>query len=234
MTNGNSTLSLSDLPFWYSFINIVYIWTTGNTSLEDLGSKFLVVGLIAGFIGTFFVFWHPLQWIIEKLTWKTRKNYSTYHVEAAGNQVPFHDIHISDEYLRLSLKTSIIGYYKNKMVSQFYFLAILITISLALLDPNFQSTTTLKNSVFLLPIQIIILCMMGGLFYFIHSMKKYFLENVRLHAMYYLVAENLENYQNVTHLKQAIDLHDWTTVKNATYRILGRHWEDLARFKKPT
>lgn len=233
MTNGNSTLSLTDLPFWYSFINIMYIWTTGNISLEDLGNKFLIVGLIAGFVGTFFVFWHPIQWVIEKVTWKVREKYSTYHVESNHNaKVPFHDIYISDEYLRLSLRTSIIGYYKNKMVSQFYFLAILITIFLALLDTNFQSATKLKDTMYLLPIQIIILCMIGGLVYFVYGMRKYFLETVQLHAMYYLIAENLETYQNITHLKQAIDLHDWTTVKNITYRILVRSWDKLTQFKK--
>lgn len=232
MASGETTLSITDLPFWYSLINILYIWNTGDVSIEHITDKLVIVGLIAGFIGTFFVFWHPIQWVIDKLTWGIRESYSIYHVEHTQVSPPSYDIIILDEYLRLSLKTSAINHYKNKIVSQLYFLVILITITFALGDSSFQTITKLKDTVYLLPTQILIFCMIAGLFYLIYKMTKYFIENLQLHAMYYFITNQLELYEKVEYIKQAIDLHDWTTVKEATYRVLLHHWDKLARYTK--
>jgi hypothetical protein len=232
MASGETTLSITELPFWYSLINILYIWNTGNVAIENITDKLVIVGLIAGFIGTFFVFWHPIQWIIEKLAWKKRNSYSIYRVESNQTQPTFHNILILDLYLRLSLKTSAINHYKNKIASQIYFLVILITIFTALGNSDFQKVTKLKDTIYLLPTQVVIFCMIFGLCYLIYKMRQYFIENIRLHAMYYFITDQLELYQNVDFIKQAIDLHDWTTTKETIYRTLLRHWSELTKFSK--
>jgi len=230
LASGETTLSITDLPFWYSFVNILYIWNTGDVSIEHITDKLIIVGLIAGFIGTFFVFWHPIQWILDKLSWRKRKSYSIYRVDSNQTTIPFHNIIIHDQYLRLSLKTSAINHYKNKIVSQLYFLTILITIFVALGDTHFQSVTKLKDTIYLLPTQLVIFGMMVGLCYLIYKMRQYLIENLRLHAMYYFITDQLERYENVNYIKEAIDLHDWTTVREAIYKVLLRHWDDLPKF----
>jgi len=66
LASGQTALSLTDLPFMFSLVNLLYIWTfgleitTNGETIFDI-SRYYTVGLIAGMLGTFFVFWHPIQ-----------------------------------------------------------------------------------------------------------------------------------------------------------------------------
>lgn len=222
MTAGQTALGISDIPFMYSMISIIYISITGN--IEDI-SRFFIVGLIAGTIGTFFVFWHPIQWLIDRNLISNRKFQSTYLIKMKGHDPPQYKIKI-DKWLRLSLKTSSIKYLKDKITGQIYFVIILITLLVALNYPPFLETINLNDLVYSSLIKLGLLAMLIGMAYVMIKQNIEFIRNVKIHCLYFLIFKN--NWMgDESLLKSAIDLGDWDTAKEYTDDILVRRWQQL-------
>ena len=62
MAAGQTTLTIADLPFVYSMVNILFILWTGEFDAE----RIYAVGLIAGLFGTFLIMVHPIQRLWDK------------------------------------------------------------------------------------------------------------------------------------------------------------------------
>jgi len=222
MTAGQTALGISDIPFMYSMISIIYISITGN--IEDIG-RFFIVGLIAGTIGTFFVFWHPIQWLIDRNLIAKRKSRSTYLIKMKGHDPPQYKIKI-DKWLRLSLKTSSIKYLKDKITGQIYFVIILITLSVAINYPPFLETINLNDLAYKLLITLGLFAMIVGMGYVMIKQNIEFIRNVKIHCVYFLIFKSNWMGDELL-LKSAIDLGDWDTAKEYTDYILVRHWQQL-------
>lgn len=228
MASGQTALSLSDLPFMYSFVNLLFVWSTGN--IEDL-SRFYTVGLIAGLIGTFFVFWHPIQWIFDKFTVSQQKVLSFYKIDHSGVVPPTRTIALKD-WFGLSLRTSAIKYLKDKMAGQIYFMIILLTLFIALQTDNFQQTIGLKNSPFFYPVIVGIIGMLVGVAIFMLKQFDNFKLDVKLCALYFFISQRLIGFREESSIiKQAIDLNDWATVKEMIDRTLHNNWDALKPYE---
>ena len=232
MTSGQTALSLTDLPFMFSLVNLLYIWifgleiTTNGETVFDI-SRYYAVGLIAGMLGTFFVFWHPIQWIIDKVTLKWQDTFSTYLITDRGNAIPEYNI-IINEFFRLSLNTSAIKYLKDKMTGQIYFVIILTVFLIALFNLDFQKTFGLANSTYISYIQLGIGSMLVGTIYFSTRQIFSFRLNLQLTSLYFLLSNKMLGYSGETNLiKQAIDLNDWDTARQITNKTLRDHWKNL-------
>lgn len=227
MASGQTALSLSDLPFMYSFVNLLFIWSTGNVA--DI-SRFYIVGLIAGLIGTFFVFWHPIQWIFDKFTIRRQQFLSLYTINYP-NVVPPKRTIILKEWFGLSLRTSAIKYLKDKMAGQIYFMIILLTIFCALLTTNFQETVSLKDSPYLYPLIVGTIGMLAGVGIFMARQFDNFKLDLKLCALYFLISQRIIGFKDESNIiKQAIDLNDWATVKEMIDRVLQNNWEALKNY----
>ncbi len=227
MASSPTALSLSDLPFMYSFVNLLFILITGQAKIEN----FYIVGLIAGIIGTFLVFWHPIQWSLDKFMTYHKKEYAKYRiVNNTGVTPPQYELQISD-WFNLSLKTSAIKYLKDKISSQIYFFIILSTIGLALFDPNFQKALNLENTYYRLIIQLGIWVMLIGLSKIFIKSSKEFINNVKITSIYFLISNSFTRYSGQsTIIKEAIDLNDWDTAKVVVDKTLYSYWDSLKSF----
>ena len=232
MTSGQTALSLTDLPFMFSLVNLLYILTfgleitTNGETVFDI-NRYYTVGLIAVMLGTFFVFWHPIQWIIDKVTLKWQDKFSTYLITNLNHVPPEYNI-IINEFFRLSLNTSAIKYLKDKMTGQIYFVIILTVFLIALFNLDFQKTFGLTNSTYLLYIQLGIGSMLGGTIYFSTKQIRGFRLNLQLTSLYFLLSNKMLGYSERTNLiKQAIDLNDWDTARQITNKTLRDHWKNL-------
>ncbi len=224
MASGQTALSLSDLPFMYSFVNLLFIWSTGDVT--DF-TRYYIVGLIAGLIGTFFVFWHPIQWLLDKFTMSKQQTLSIYEIDYPNVVPPLRKI-IVKEWFSLSLKTSAIKYLKDKIAGQIYFMIILITLFIALLTTNFQQTVGLKDSPHLYVIIVGVVGMSTGIAIFMAKQSESFGLNLKLSALYFLISLRLIGFKEESNvIKQAIDLNDWPTVKEMIDRILHNNWGSL-------
>src|SRR5438309_9168470 len=88
----------------------------------------------------------------------------TYHDDSLSP--PESTIIIPDADLRLSLRTTAIRFLMDKISSQIYFIAILLTILTALSYSGFQKSIHMNDSIFLIPLQLLVLIMLGGATYF--------------------------------------------------------------------
>lgn len=228
MTSGQTALAISDLPFMYSLINILFILWTG--SVDDF-SRFYIVGLFAGLIGAFLVFWHPIQWIIDKNMIKQNEN-TSFRISYPNASPPEHDVIIDQLFFRLTLKTVAIKYLKDKLVSQFYFIIILSTIFYALFIESFQQTIGLKDHPYLIVIQIIIIAMLVGTGYLTQRQSAMFRRNLKLSALFQFAEYKVYSFGNLTFIKQAIDLGDWVTVEDMLIKSLQSKWGNLAAFER--
>lgn len=220
MSSGQTALSISDIPFMYSFVNLIFIWQTGITGFESLP----IIGLIAGVIGTFLVFWHPIQWVIDELMMRNMGNYSVYTIENHGHVPSKYDLQL-EGWFSLSLKTSAIKYLKDKISSQVYFIVILTTFVLLLIDPNFQKTLKLENTVYPILIQIGLIIMLIALVYLYKKNSNQFIQNVKITSLYFLISNDVIGYRDQSLvIKEAIDLNDWDTANNVIDKTLRSMW----------
>lgn len=233
MANGQTALSLTDIPFMYSFVNILFIMIVGIENPVDF-SRFYVVGLIAGLIGTFFVYWHPIQWIMRKFIMRDKnviRGYTVHHVNPDATP-PEYEINII-EWLHLSLKTNAIKYLMDKFVSQIYFFIILVTLSLALSNIDFVTSLGLSDDVYLHFIKFGLLGMVVGTFIFSGKQYYNFRISLKLHCIYFLLVHHLVGFNDKTNMiKQAIDLNDWVTAKLMIDKALIGAWGSLSGLPK--
>ena len=228
MTSGQTALSLSDLPFMYSFLSVLFIWYTGNS--DDL-ARYYIVGVIAGTVGTFFVFWHPIQWILDKDMFKGQKINSSYAIELSNAVPDKYNLQIDPEFFRLSLKTSAIKYLKDKMASLVYFVIILGTLSIALIDTRFQKAIHLHNMSTITVIEIGLIAMLFGLVYVNRKKRSEFVLNVKLVGLYFQISNRITGYKDQSNIiKQAIDLNDWDVAKDMIDKVLRSFWGNLKSY----
>jgi len=219
----------------FSLVNLFYILifgleiTVNGETVFDV-NRFYTVGLIAGMLGTFFVFWHPVQWIINKVTLKRQDKFSTYLITNKNHLRPQYNI-IVNEFFRLSLNTSAIKFLKDKMTGQIYFIIILIVFLIALFNLDFQKTIGLENSNYLSYIQLGIIGMLVGTIYFFTRQIISFRLNLQLVSIYFLLSNKILGYSEITNLiKQAIDLNDWDTARQITNTTLRKQWGNIQQY----
>ena len=230
MASGSTALSLTDIPFVYSLVNIIFIWMYGIENIE----RFLLVGLIAGILGTFLVFWHPLQFMYNKIMmFRYNRDLSSYLITNPNHSPPKFEIKIEKSLIRLSLKTTSIKYLKDRMVSQDYFIIILLTLVGVLQASTFQKSIHLMNSPYLNWIIFMISAMVLGMIYLSTKQMKEFFFNIKLNSIYFLLTNNIIGFGDASNIiKNAIDLGDWTSVREMIDKQLQSHWTVLSSFSK--
>lgn len=230
MASGQTALSLSDLPFVYSLANILFIWIYG---IEDI-DRFFVVGLIAGIVGTFLVFWHPIQFLYDRIMMsRYERNLASYPIKNPHHIPEKYDIRIERSLIRLSLKTTSIKYLKDKLVSQDYFMIILITLASVMITDSFQQATKLNDTPFAGYIILGIIGMLCGVVYLSTKQFKEFMFNLKLNSLYFLLTNHIIGFSDASSIiKNAIDLNDWTTAREMIDRQLQTNWDSLKNFSK--
>ena len=225
MANGQTALSLSDLPFSYSFINLIFILIIGEIKIEN----FYIVGVIAGMIGTLLVFWHPIQWIIDKIINKRKNDMSTYIIENPNHDPSKYEIIIDDEIM-LSLKTSPIKFLKDKIVSQIYYIILLCTFGLALFNPIFHKVIQLDGTIFPIYIQLGILFMAGLSLYILIKNVIGLGNNIKIVSVYFhCYSLNTNLSEAIEIVKESFNLNDWISAKKYLDTKLRRHWRQLGQ-----
>jgi len=227
MSTGQTALGISDIPFMYSLVSILYILIIGDA---DDSSRFYIIGLIAGTLGTFFVFWHPIQWLIDRNLISNRKFNSTYLIKLNGHDPPEYEVKV-DQWLRLSLKTPAIKFLKDKIAGQLYFLTILIMLGFSFAYPPFLETIHLNNSYYSILIGIGLFSMIVGMCYLLIMQNIEFIKNVKIQSLYFLAYKN-NLYGDPSILKSAIDLGDWITAREYANEILANNWSSLAKYSE--
>jgi len=224
MTSGQTILSLTDLPFVYSIVNLMAIWVFGIP--EDYGARFAFIGIIAGIGGTFLVFWHPIQSLIEYTTIKNYDKLSTYYIETPQNRPKAYDILIDKEYFRLSLKSNSIKYLKDKFTSQIYFVIVIGVFSIALSTNQFQKEINIENSQIIIPIIGILAVMAIALAYFSRNLYKQYKRSLKLDSLYYQFTKPFHSSETDM-IKRSIDLQEWEIVEDQMNLLIRKQWANM-------
>lgn len=225
--NGQSAISISDIPFWYSIINLAVIWHTG-----ELGdpTRFYVIGLMSGLIGTFFVFWHPIQWILDVLILHT-KRITDYKIENPEQKPDKVTIKIDKNTINRSLKTSAITYQKDKFASFVYFAIIFFTFVLALQDKDVQEVFSSEIPESFEILFLVILSIGIGVGYLTNSFAVELVKNVKLTGLFLMTTNKIAPGQVwLNEIKTAIDLKDWIIVKDTIERQLRTIWVTVVSY----
>ena len=223
----SNAISLTDIPFVYSVTNIAFIGITGIVEIE----KFLIVGLFAGIFGTFLVFWHPIQWLITKLTLSQKTKLQQYFIKNKGHNPESLTIQIPEPLIRLSLNTSAIKYQKDKFTSLIYFLIILLTFSYFSTTDGFVQATQIVDKQILSVITIVPSILFVGVVIFLKNHFTRLDHNIKLNALYFLLTNEIIGYDTESNIiKTAIDLNDWDTVKEMIEKQMKKQWTNLERY----
>jgi len=227
MAIGETTLSLSDIPFSYSIINLIFILYTGEISNIN---EFYPVLMLSGITGAFLVTVHPVQRSIDFLMKRNIKNdvYDKYTIKYNPSTVPPEKtIEISKIYLKLSLNTSSIKHELNKQASIFYFVIILIGIFYALTQPSFQEILGIEIfgvHYYIFETIVVLMISIVSLVLALEAMK--FNVRIRIVALFFEFTN--KNIGDVpTTIKTAIDLNDWHSAKELLDHFLRRHWNNI-------
>lgn len=225
--NGNSALSLTDIPFVYSLANLLLIYYTGNFEIE----RFVILGFLAGMFGTFLVFWHPIQGIIDKFS-LISKNKSKYTIRNPGAKTAKLEIKIDESLFRLSLNTHAIKYQKDKFAGLIYFMIILLTIAIVSTSDNFKQAVMVP-AFFQLLIMFGPVVMMFGCGWLLAIHGKKLINNLKLNSLYFLLSNDIIGYGNESNLiKTAVDLNDWATAQEIIDKQIRNHWENMKRYSE--
>lgn len=228
--NGSSVLSVSDIPFVYSIVNLGFISYTGSTDIQ----QFVVVGFIAAIFGTFLAFWHPIQWVIDKFVLGSKRIINNYFIEYKDATPPNYTIKLDDSLIRLSLKTHSIKYQKDKFSGFIYFIITLFVLAMVSDDDNFITALNLQESPILDVITYGPYVLMLGVGWLLHSHAKNLSTNLKLSSLYFLLYSRtkLGDLNTRDLIKTSIDLNDWATVEEHIVSRLHDHWHNLKSYSK--
>jgi len=221
MTVGQSSLSIAEIPFIYTLVNLSAITASGQVSFENL----YIAGLGAGLFGTFLVVVKPLQRNIDRHMRKIFVKLTNYRVEAKSSGSAKKDaIQVLDtSYMELSLGTTSIKYEKDKIAGTFYFLGILISFGIFLLYPPFQITISIEpNWSYAISGSIVIMIIIISKIQI--GYLKQFSKKLQLNAMYMLFANQISGRALEPELLgiagRAIDINNWVLVKEMIDKII--------------
>jgi len=224
--NGTSVLSITDIPFVYSLANLLFIASTGTIEVERL----VIIGLLAGIGGTFLVFWHPIQWIIDRLVLLSNPKFRQYKIKNPGHVPDNYTLDIKKGLFRLSLNTHGIKYQKDKFVSLIYFMIILGTLGYIYDSENFQKVVEISDS-YKSYIPYGAFVMLLGIGWFLTDHGRKLKNNLKLNSLYFMLSNDIIGYGNESNLiKNAIDLNDWATAKEIIHKQIRNRWEPMKRF----
>jgi hypothetical protein len=219
MAAGQTILAITDLPFSYSFVNILFISILGKPTLETLP----IVGMIAGLAGTFLLILHPIQKGFDKSYRERLNDFINYKFKGqSGNTIVDTGVSIDKELLLLSLNTSAMKYEKDKLAGNAYFILLLLEIAFSLAYPPFVEALNLQWYHIILLLAAII-GMIGGIVYTHRGDLKDFSRHMQLNALFFQLQSQASSNQISNWLDLAgrsIDLNDWTTAKEIIERIL--------------
>ena len=228
MASGQTALSLSDLPFMYSVLNLSAITIFGIP--EDFGGRFIILGIIAGIAGTFLVYLHPIQWSIDKKMLKGYDKLSIYYIENPNHKPKAYDIRINEHEFRLSLKSSSIKYLKDKFASRIYFTIIVGTFSLSIISPNIRNILGMEDLLMLIPLGIIV-AIMGFVVGFQNKKVYYQIEDgIEFESLYNQITRWRGSQEEKEDIRRSIDLQEWEIVESKIDIFMRRHWNDLAQY----
>jgi len=222
MTSGQTALSLTDLPFMYSFLNVMTIILFGIP--ENYESRFIIIGIFAGIGGTFLIFWHPIQYLIDWYMTKSYEKLSTYYVSSPTQKPKAYDILINNDQFRLSLKSSSIKYLKDKYASLIYFIIILVSVGVAVVGEDVQKLLNIQDPFLIIPIFAVLTAMAFALGFFNRTLYVKIRKGLQLESLYYQVTK-LPGYQEEREeIRRSIDLQEWEIVESQLKSFMRRHW----------
>jgi len=197
---------------------------TGSVDFE----RFFIVGVLASILGTFFVFWHPIQWMLDRIMLSRKKSLGKYKIEYPNHVPPQLNIIIDESLIRISLHTYAIKYQKDKFAGLIYFIIILFTLTQVSLTENFQQLVQLQDSAFLSIITFGPVVLMVGIGVFLHDHQSSLYKNIQLNSLYFQLSNTILGYGNESNLiKTSIDLNDWTTAKTMIDKQIRIHWAPM-------
>lgn len=221
MPTGQSALTLADLPFVYSFSNILFILITGNTGFEYI----FIIGIIAGLFGTFLVVLHPIQTLITKFWNKKYHQESIYEIWHPRN----FDVSTMKKFViqpipfMIAINTSSINFEKDKIAGLIYFTIILLTVAVALIIPNFQNVLQISDNMHILVLEIIVFSMFCYVSFYWGKQLRSFGKKLKTHALYFALNGILFESRfrsDLDLIKRSIDQNDWSSadalIRNAT------------------
>lgn len=221
MTSGQTSLSITEIPFIYSIVQIVVIGGLGKTDLETL----IIPGIFGGVVGTFMVIYHPIQRQMDKW-WKKRVeklvDYKVYGPPSASAKKEAGQ-EIDKAYLELSLGTTSIKYEKDKIVGTFYFLTILSVLAASFGNPTFVKLVNLE-----IHWVILILIGLGVMMYLTSRIQKNnllsFATNLQLNALYLQIQSEAQTSTALIAwldvAGRALDMNNWVLVKESIDKII--------------
>lgn len=221
MPTGQSALTLADLPFVYSFSNILLILITGNIELENI----YIVGIIAGLFGTFLVILHPIQSLITKF-WMKRYHqeaiYDIWHPEKVDVSTMKKFV-IQPIPFMVAINTSSINFEKDKIAGLIYFTIILLTVAVALIVPTFQTALQIIDHTHILILEAIVFSMFLYVSYYWGRQLRSFGRKLKTHALYFALNGILFESRfrsDLDLIKRSIDQNDWNSadmlIRNTT------------------
>lgn len=215
LATAQTPLSLSDLPFIYSLVNVIIVLYNQHIAVPSYTAL-----LIAGFLGTFVVSTHPLQRMIDLIYEKGKfknKDFFTVMFTGDSGEIKNFKLLIDDTLLRLSLKTTPIKYEKDKIVASIYFLVVLSLIEYALTtDWLVDELTRIIVGFDIWWIRMTVMIMLGSISILLSYEILNFRKKLRMFAMYFeIIRKSLGgDAGDYSLMKSAIDQNDWDAVNH--------------------
>lgn len=229
MPAGQTSLSIADLPFAYSVINIAFILINGE--LNDY-TKLLPVALFAGLIGTFLVTTHPVVRLFDR-AWRTNIKkglYAEYKVKSQPHTKPDEKTFTLDTtILTLALTTVAIKYEKDKIQASIYFLATLVLIWWAVPQPAFMDALGIQ---YFEPIYIGLGIMLTAMWVVVLLLSARevtaFNAKLKLQALFFRLYKHNSSSSELALARTAIDQSDWSTAKEIMETFIRNRWATSA------
>ena len=230
MTSGQTVLSLTDLPFAYSFVNLLVLIIFGLP--ENYEGRLILIGLIAGIAGTFLVYLHPIQWFLDKKMNKIFDEVSIIHFKDPTKRPKGYDIEIHKNQYQLALKSSSIKYLKDKFASQIYFTIIVWTFSMSFAVKNMRDLLGINEPTLIVPVAVILGIMGGGVFVMCLRVFKQIKKSLRLESVFNQVIRWAGNPEEKEEIRRSIEYQEWEIVDDKTTFWMKRHWGNLDAYGK--
>jgi len=221
MTVGQSTLSIAELPFVYTIVNLAVISSTGVVTIDNL----YAASLGAGLFGTFFVVLKPSQRIID---WQIRKKFESLLTYKFSDKEEF-KANIDITYLELNLFTTPIKYEKDKISGTAYFIVVLFFTDSILLTESFQKAISL-DAIWAIVLSIVFFGMLIVVAIIMKGYVKTFSRNLQLSALYMdlvtkrgrEVPTDTAELERLNIAGSALDLNNWPLVKKMIEKVLQK------------
>jgi hypothetical protein len=223
MTNSQTALSLSDLPFVYSLITVLIVINNQTITTPSYLSL-----LIAGFLGTFVITTRPLQRLVDIIYYKIKFRYSNNEIFILKHYsgLKTMQLPIRNGLMRLSLKTSPIKYEKDKIIGSIYFITILTLILYALMMDSLVQEIKSKIPYDIWIIRGIVSFMLGSISLLLAHQIINFRKKIQLSAIFFEISSRgILGTDDLSLHKSSVDTNDWEANEKLLEDVLWRYHE---------